>query len=116
MLKVEPDIVSLPSLDKLLKSNADGISLTVKVSPKSHRNEIKSIVDLPHGRTGLAIRVCPPAADGAANEAVVRLLARLFEVPSSSVEINSGTTSRVKTISVKGPPGLLQTRLLKALA
>lgn len=106
----------MPLLEKLLKSNPDGVSLTVRVSPKSHRDEIKNIVDLSFGRTGLAIRVCPPAADGAANEAVVRLLAGLFEVPSSSVEINSGTTSRVKTISVKGPPGLLQTRLLKALA
>ena len=105
---------SLP-LDKLLKLEPDGIILTVKVSPKSHQDTVKGIVDLPHDRTGLAIRVRPAAAEGAANDAVIRLLADLFKVPPSHVEIKSGTTSRVKIISIRGTPLSLQAKLYKAL-
>jgi len=103
---------SIP-LDKLLKLGPDGVQLTVKVSPKSNKNAIKGIVDLPHDRIGLAVRVCPPAVDGAANEAVICLLADLFEVPPSRVEIKSGATGRVKVIGIKGVPQTLQTRLSK---
>lgn len=82
-------------LDKLMKLDPNGISLTVKVSPKSHRDEIKGLVGLPHSRVGLAVRVSPPAADGAANEAVICLIANLFDVPHSRIEIKSGATARV---------------------
>lgn len=101
-------------LDKLLKPTADGILLTVKVSPKSHQDTIKGVVELSHNRLGLAIRVSPPAADGAANEAVVDLIAKFFRVPRSCVEIKSGTTSRIKTVGVRGDRVALQTILAKS--
>lgn len=103
---------SLP-LDRLLKSTGDGILLTVKVSPKSHQNVVKGIVELPHDRLGLAIRVSPPAADGAANEAVIGLLAEFFRVPRSYAEIKSGATSRIKTVSIRGNCLTLQTVLIE---
>jgi uncharacterized protein (TIGR00251 family) len=103
------------SLDKLVTLGTDGIFLTVKVSPKSHKDAVKGIVDLPHGRIGLAVRVCPPAADGAANEAVIGLLANLFEVPRGCLKIKSGATGRTKVISIKGGPLMLQTRLSKVI-
>jgi uncharacterized protein (TIGR00251 family) len=111
---VGPDMSLIP-LDRLLKLASDRIFLAVKVSPKSHRDAIKGIVDLPHGRIGLAIGVRPPASDGAANEAVIGLLADLFGVSRSSVEIKSGATGRAKIISIEGVPSVLQARLCNAL-
>lgn len=100
--------------DKLVKLSPDGIALTVKVSPKSHQETIKGLVDLPYGRIGLAVRVSPPAVDGAANEAVLCLLANFFGVPRSRVEIKSGITGRMKVIGIKGTPLALQARLTEA--
>jgi uncharacterized protein (TIGR00251 family) len=106
--------MSLIPLDRLLKLDTDRVLLAVKVSPKSHRDTIKGIVELPHGRIGLAVGVRPPAADGAANEAVIGLLAELFDVSRNSVEIKSGATSRAKVISIKGAPYSLRARLVDA--
>ena len=43
-----------------------------------------------------------PPADGEANEAVVRLLAKALSVAKSRVEIVSGHSSRVKKIAIEG--------------
>ena len=108
-----PDMPPL-SFDKLSKPIGDGILLTVKVSPKSRRNAIKGIVELPHDRLGLAIRVFPPAVDGAANEAVVDLLAKFFGVSRNCVEIRSGTASRIKTVGVRGNTLVLEMILIES--
>jgi uncharacterized protein YggU (UPF0235/DUF167 family) len=41
------------------------------------------------------------AIDGAANEALIALLAKHFEVSKSKVTIESGFTSRIKRVSVE---------------
>ena len=98
------------SLGDLLKLGQGCVSLTVKVSPKSHQDTIKGIVNLPHGRIGLAVRVRPPAANGAANEAVTSLFADLFKVRRSCVEIEAGANGRIKVIAIRGDPLTLQAR------
>ncbi len=40
------------------------------------------------------------AVDGAANEALIALLAKHFDVSKSRIEIESGFTSRIKRVSV----------------
>jgi uncharacterized protein YggU (UPF0235/DUF167 family) len=40
--------------------------------------------------------------DGAANEELVRLLAREYKVPKSAIEIVAGLSSRRKTIRIQG--------------
>ena len=107
--------MSSVQFDRMLKLDSDRVFLTVKVSPKSHRDAIKGIVNVAHGQVALAVGVRPPAAEGAANEAVIGLLANLFDVSPSFVEIKSGATGRVKTISIKGAPLALQARLHEAI-
>ena len=54
------------------------------------------------GRPLLKLRVSAAAADGAANAAVVALVARSLHVPKSAVRIASGEAARVKRLEIEG--------------
>jgi uncharacterized protein (TIGR00251 family) len=82
--------------------------LTVFVQPRAARTEVVG----PHG-DGIKIRVHAPPIDGAANEELVRFLARQLGVPKTSVAIMSGAGSRRKLVSVTGGPPDLLTYLLR---
>jgi hypothetical protein len=72
--------------------------IAVRLTPRGGRDAIEGFG--PDGR--LRIRVAAAPADGAANEALVRLLARRIGVPPSAVRIVSGASSRQKTVDVDG--------------
>ena len=68
---------------------------TVRVKPGSRWGpRVEASVD------GLVVHVKERAADGAANEGVVRALAEYFGVPRSRVTIVRGHTSRIKRIAI----------------
>ncbi len=48
------------------------------------------------------MRVSSPPADGAANAAVVALIAKALKVPKSAVRIAAGDTARVKRLEIDG--------------
>jgi hypothetical protein len=50
----------------------------------------------------LVVRVAAPPVGGAANAAVIRLVARALRVPPSVVEITRGETGRDKRLRVAG--------------
>lgn len=69
----------------------------VRVQPRASRTEIAGL----HG-DALKVRVHAPPVDGAANEAVVDLLADRLRVARSRVRVVAGQTSRTKVIEVDG--------------
>lgn len=52
-----------------------------------------------HGNR-IKVQISAPPVDGAANEAVIKLLAKWLDVPRRSVEIVRGTAGRQKEIVV----------------
>ncbi len=69
----------------------------VHVRPGAKRSAADGVHD------GLvAIRVSAPPADGQANDAVCRLVATMFEMRVSAVEITRGLSSRRKHIRIAG--------------
>jgi len=54
------------------------------------------------GRPVLKIRVSAAAADGAANAAVITLIAKALGRPRSAVRIAAGETARVKRLEIDG--------------
>ena len=74
-----------------------GIRLRVRVQPRGSRTEIAGL----HGNA-VKVRLAAPPVDGAANEALARLIARHLGVPRSAVRIESGATSRSKILEVDG--------------
>jgi len=73
------------------------VRVAVHVQPRASRSEIIG----QHG-TALKVRLQAPPVDGAANEALVRLLAKALNVPERSVRVVAGTTSRSKMVEVDG--------------
>jgi len=76
--------------------------LTVRVTPKGGRDAVDGWTRDDAGRPVLKLRVSAAAADGAANAAVVALVARSLNVPKSAVRIASGETARVKRLEIEG--------------
>ncbi|HAR45475.1 MAG TPA: hypothetical protein DCS05_04680, partial [Nitrospiraceae bacterium] len=62
--------------------------LTIRIQPRASRNE----VIFPEDGT-IKIRLMAPPVDGAANEALVRFLADILNIPKSDIGIVSGHTS-----------------------
>lgn len=73
------------------------VRIPVRVLPRASRMAVGGVRD---GR--LIVRVTAPPVDGAANEAAVLAVADALGVPTRSVAITSGETSRNKTIDVRG--------------
>ena len=81
----------------IVQDTKDGATLTVRVQPKASTTECVGI----HGYA-IKIRVAAPPVDGAANDELIRFLARQLSIPSTSVRIQSGASGRHKRILVKG--------------
>ena len=50
----------------------------------------------------LKIRLCAPAVEDRANEALIEFLARLLKTPKAAVRILSGERSRTKRLEIRG--------------
>ena len=85
--------------------------LTVRVTPKGGRDAVDGLIAGADGRTLLGVRVSVPPAEGAANDAVVRLLARALDLRQRDVTITGGATSRVKQVQLTGDPPAIVARL-----
>ncbi len=96
--------------------STDGISVSLRVTPRGGRDDIDGIEQLANGRSVVKVRVRAIAEGGEANHAVMQLLAKALGVPKASVRLLSGATSRIKQISVDGDPARLGERLREMTA
>ena len=81
------------------------LTFKVRVVPRASRSEIVGEHD-----GVLRVRIAAPPVDGAANDELVRLLARAFGMSRSEIAVTAGQTSKLKTVRVTGgQPSVLQT-------
>jgi uncharacterized protein (TIGR00251 family) len=74
-----------------------GTRIELRIVPRASRTAVDGV------RAGrLLVRVTAPPVDGAANDAVVTLLASALDMPRSAVRIVAGQTHRNKTVEVTG--------------
>jgi uncharacterized protein (TIGR00251 family) len=75
--------------------SGDRILVTVRVAPRAAANGVG-------GERGGALlaRVTAAPADGKANAAVIRILAKALDVPPSNVRLVRGASARTKVLSV----------------
>lgn len=90
--------ISFPEtvLIKLTAKN-NGVSFAVRVQPRASRSAIAGEVD-----GVLKVRLAAPPVDGEANEELIQLLSKFFDVSRSQVSIRSGQTSRNKLVVIEG--------------
>jgi len=93
---------------------ADGVRITVKVTPKAARTGITGTQAGADGRPLLKVSVNEAAEGGRANDAVVRLLAKCWDVARSDIRIVSGQTHRIKILTVSGDAASLSARILSS--
>ena len=85
--------------------------LSVRVTPRSARPGIGGWRTGSDGRPELEIRVAEAPAEGAANQAVEKLLARALGISRSEVSIIKGLTSRHKRVAIPYDLGEVRVRL-----
>ena len=96
--------------------STQGVSVTLRVTPRGGRDEIDGLETLADGRTVLKIRVRAIAEGGEANRAVTELIAKSLGVSKARVRILSGATSRLKQVAIDGDPAKLGDALRKLTA
>ncbi len=89
----------------------DGLRLLVRLTPKSSRDGIEGIEHLADGRACLKVRVRAVPEAGAANAALIRLLAKSLAIPASAISLESGASGRVKILRLAGDGAALAARL-----
>ena len=84
------------------RTAADGIEIAVRVTPRASRDSFTA-------GTGdhFAARLAAPPVEGAANAALVPLVAAAFGVPKRAVTLIAGDTARLKRLRVTGDPAAL---------
>lgn len=71
--------------------------LSVRIVPRASRDVVVGM------RSGvLLVRVTAPPVDGAANEALIRVLARRLRLAQGALRIVSGRTSKLKVVEIEG--------------
>jgi uncharacterized protein (TIGR00251 family) len=80
-----------------IEHRGDAVRVSVHVQPRASRSEIVGL----HG-DALKVRLLAPPVDGAANDALVRLLAERLRVGRRDVRVVAGAASRAKTVEIEG--------------
>ncbi|CDX49847.1 conserved hypothetical protein [Mesorhizobium plurifarium] len=89
----------------------NGIDLFVRLTPKAALDRIEGIETAADGRSHLKARVRAVPENGAANQALERMLAKALGVPVSAVSVVAGGTARLKTLRIVGDAAELVERL-----
>ncbi|MGE5753742.1 MAG: DUF167 domain-containing protein [Deltaproteobacteria bacterium] len=72
-------------------------TLTVHVVPRSSKEEVAGLVE-----GAVRVRLTAPAVENRANEALVRFLSRVLDVPRRQVEVVAGQRGRRKIVRIHG--------------
>lgn len=86
---------SLANID--FQDHDGSVTFEIRVIPRSSKSEIVGCHD-----GALKVKLTSPPVEGAANEELIRLLAKKLGVPRSSVEIIAGQTSKTKRVRLTG--------------
>lgn len=79
-----------------------GLVIAVRVTPRASKSAL-----LPGTPEHFAARIAAPPVDGAANAALIELVAKAFGVARREVSLIAGETARVKRLSITGDPKTL---------
>lgn len=91
----------------------NGVEVRLRVSPRASRDGIEGVRADAAGAGVLRVAVTAPPEGGKANAAVIKLLAKAWRVPKTSLSVRSGAAARDKTIRIEGNTAELAARLAR---
>jgi uncharacterized protein (TIGR00251 family) len=80
-----------------IREQDGAVTFEVRVAPRASRNRVIGVQD-----GALKVALTAPPVDGAANEALTKLIAKALGVAKSDVEILRGDRARIKVLRVRG--------------
>jgi uncharacterized protein (TIGR00251 family) len=80
-----------------LRDTAEGLTLRVRVQPRASKDALGGERD-----GALVVRLCAPPVEGAANEALARLLGKTLGIAPKAVRIVRGLAGRSKLVAIAG--------------
>lgn len=95
------------NVSRSVAARVTSVKLTVRVTPRASRDAVEGFDA--DGR--LAVRVAAAPADGEANAAVTRLLAKALALASRDIVLVTGATSRIKVFELPLDPAEIAARL-----
>ena len=81
-------------------ASADGVVVTVRLTPRGGRDAIEGIAQLADGRSVIKARVRAAATEGEANAALINLIANAFGVAARDVRLVAGASARIKRLKI----------------
>lgn len=98
------------------RDGKDCLLVDLRLQPGASRARVDGLAVLDDGATVLKLRVTEPPEGGKANAALIKLLAKAWKLPKSSLSLVAGHTERRKTLAVAGDPAVLRRDLESWLA
>ena len=89
------------------KAVADGVHVSIRLTPKASRNHIGGPVAGADGDMALKAAVTAAPENGKANAALIKLLAKEWRVAKTRISVAVGATDRRKTLHLQGDPKAL---------
>ncbi len=84
------------------RTEAGAIVVAVRLTPRADRDAVEGIGTLADGREVARVRVRALPEAGAANAALIALMAKTFGRPKSAVAIAAGGGQRLKQVRIAG--------------
>lgn len=78
-------------------ANRGTVTFKVRVQPRASRDEIAGVMG-----DALKVRLCAPAVENRANEALIDFLSELLKTQKAAVRIQSGEHGRMKRVEIRG--------------
>lgn len=86
----------------VVRATTSGVRLSVRAQPRASRSALTGLVDDGRGGVALKIAIAAPPVEGAANAAIVELIAKTLDVPRRAVTIAVGESGKSKLVDVEG--------------
>ena len=83
----------------------------MRLTPKARAERIEGTILDGDGQLRLKVAVTAPPEDGKANAALIACLAKRLKIAKSTIGLESGATSRLKTLVIEGDKDELASKL-----
>ena len=102
---------SSPDPGGAFRASAEGVVVAVRVQPRSRPERLEGFVADAAGAVRLKARLGAAPEDGKANAALIKLLARAWDVAPSRLSLVAGGKERNKAVLLAGEPAETLARL-----